>query len=254
MLADGDTLCARADAAGARLSPSVVPRRGAAAVGSLLAPRTLMVVATEITPRHSPAAAAATIVQRERERRRERVELSCSSSGSRLATTGASLGGGSDSTTGASDSADGAGATDHALCATGGREAGGSATNGGGGELRVGMARRVTFSLKLIGAGSLGGGGGKKLERATGMSLDSGLSPPRTTTACRGGGFKPGRAMKPPRGVIHSRDGTGPEGAGLSSSGGSLERMANDSTRFCRDFWPRATKVAVSPTSCVRIG
>jgi hypothetical protein len=55
------------------------------------------------------------------------------------------------------------------------------------------------------------------LGRATGICSDSGASPPRTTTACRGGGFNPGRAMKPPRGVRVSLDHTGPESCELSS-------------------------------------
>lgn len=77
----------------------------------------------------------------------------------------------------------------------------------------VGIARCVTFSLALIGALSTGAGGGK-LERATGMSLEIGASPPRTTTAWRGGGLSPGRAMNPPRGVIASLEIAAPDSGG----------------------------------------
>jgi len=72
----------------------------------------------------------------------------------------------------------------------------------------VGIARKVAFSLTLgdagVGAGSDTGGGGGALERKRGMCSVWGASPPRTTTAWRGGDFKPGRAMKPPRGVMAS--------------------------------------------------
>lgn len=77
----------------------------------------------------------------------------------------------------------------------------------------LGIARCVIFSLALIGALSTGGGGGK-LERATGMSFEIGASPPRTTTAWRGGGLSPGRAMKPPRGVIASLEMAAPDSGG----------------------------------------
>lgn len=84
----------------------------------------------------------------------------------------------------------------------------------------VGIARNVIFSLTLGGPGScLGsdaGGGGGMLERKSGMCSDWGASPPRTTTACRGGDFKPGRAMKPPRGVMASPE----SGESIESSSG----------------------------------
>ena len=144
---------------------------------------------TDANPSSKPAPAAATIVQREPRARRD---TGASASGSRtLATTAASLGGGSDSTTGGTE-------------ATGGR-------------LGVGIARSVIFSLALGGGGTLdAGAAGRKLERATGMSSHVGASPPRTTTAWRGGVFRPGRAMKPPRGVSASSDAGGAES---SSSG-----------------------------------
>ena len=92
-------------------------------------------------------------------------------------TTGASLGGGTDSIR--------AGIGGAATAGGGGNISGASSTVGSSrsmlGGLGIGMARSVTFSLKLIGTGSLGGGG--KLERAMGISLESGASPPRTTTA-----------------------------------------------------------------------
>jgi hypothetical protein len=111
----------------------------------------------------------------------------------KLATSGASLGGGSDSST---------------------RDNGMPAAAAGGLD-GVGIARKVIFSLASTGAGSFGGGGGT-LERASGISSWTGASPPRTTTAWRGGVFKPGRAMKPPRGVAAS-----PENAGAESNGSS---------------------------------
>lgn len=109
--------------------------------------------ATEAKPSSKPAVAAATIIQREPRPRRD-VEARV------LATTAASLGGGSEST-------------------TAGRE---GASSPAGGGLGVGIARSVIFSLALTGAGTLAGGGGQ-LERARGMSSDSGALPPRTTTA-----------------------------------------------------------------------
>ena len=113
----------------------------------------------------SPAAAAATIVQRELLGR-------CGAGGGKLATSGASLsgpwlGGGDGSV---ADSA--AGASDSEACTT-------DEMRGGVG---VGMARSVTFSALLGTTGSLGGGGGR-LERRRGMSSDSGASPPRPTVA-----------------------------------------------------------------------
>lgn len=119
-------------------------------------------------------------------------------------TVGASLGGGADSSTGGNMVVE----ADAALTGTSSntmdamRGVMGTATGGVG----VGMARSVIFSLKLTGGSSLAGGGGGKLERATGMCSDNGASPPRTTTAWRGGGLSPGLAMKPPRGVIASRE------------------------------------------------
>ena len=162
----------------------------------------MTLAATEAKPRMSPAAAAATIVQRDREGRGG----SAASSG--LVTNGASLrgarlegawlGGGSESLT------------------TGTELASATSTWGAGG-VGVGMARKVIFSFALGTAGSLAGGGGGTLERSTGMCSDTGASPPRTTTACRGGDFSPGRAMKPPRGVSASAD-TGADSSRFSSS------------------------------------
>lgn len=131
-----------------------------------------VLAATETKPKIKPAAPAAKIVQREPPRRDTGASLD---EGAMLETVGASLGGGADSNTG-----------------RGGTKTPRSASLGGGssnttdemrGSLGVGMARSVIFSLMLIGAGSLGGGGGGKLERATGISPESGASPPRTTTA-----------------------------------------------------------------------
>ncbi|MES1182431.1 MAG: hypothetical protein ABUL60_01380 [Myxococcales bacterium] len=164
--------------------------------------------ATDTKPSKSPAAAAATIVQREPIGRAARGAVDGSSelvtngaslSGARL--EGAMLGGGSDSSAGGAK--------------VGG--SGGSAVTAGAGGVGVGIARNVIFSL-ADGTGSLTGGGGGKLERRSGMCSDSGASPPRTTTAWRGGDFKPGRAMNPPRGVMASAD-TGADSKESSSGG-----------------------------------
>jgi hypothetical protein len=176
---------------------SVAARGGCAA-----APDPLSFAATEARPRISPAAAAATIVQREPVGR-------CDGGGfddvsSALVTSGASLSGAR------LDGAVLGGASESMAMAA---ELDGTSAWGAGG---VGMARNVIFSFALGGAGSFGGGGGM-LERSSGMCSDSGASPPRTTTACRGGDFKPGRAMKPPRGVMASAE-TGAESSGSSSS------------------------------------
>lgn len=114
--------------------------------------------ATDTKPRLSPAAAAATIVQRDPAPRRE---TGAPDDSRELATNGASLGGGTDSIT------------------RGSASTGASAFGVGG----VGIARSVVFSLTRKDAGSLGGGGGGKLERAIGIASESGASPPRTTTA-----------------------------------------------------------------------
>ena len=192
-LAGAGLATAGSGAAGRALS--VGARAGCAA-----APGAYTRAATEANPNRSPAAAAATIVQRERRGRSDSGALDVSET---LDTNGASLsgallGGGNESMTGRTKLTDDAAA----LLLTG-----------------VGLARSVTFSLALGGAGSLSGagGGGGMLERKSGMCSDWGASPPRTTTAWRGGDFRPGRAMKPPRGVMAS-----PESgeSNWSSSGG----------------------------------
>src|SRR4051812_27759522 len=127
-----------------------------------------MRAATEAKPSNKPAAAATTIAQREP--RPFRSPRPLGTDNSTLATTAASLGGGNDSVTFGKDEASGA----------------------VGAGLGVGIARSVIFSLALGGGGTLGGGGGGKLERASGISSDCGASPPRTTTAWRGGVFNPG--------------------------------------------------------------
>jgi hypothetical protein len=152
------------------------------------------------------------MVSRERAARRERGTEELRSS--TLATTGASLGGGTDSRT-AGNLAGSAGTV--AAAATRVDAAARAMTCA---ERGVGIARSVIFSLRLSGGGKLGGAGGK-LERAIGISSESGASPPRTTTACRGGAFNPGRAMKPPRGVS-----TSPDEIGLAS-GGSFSDESN---------------------------
>lgn len=116
-----------------------------------------MRAATVTNPNSKPATAAATIIQREPRPRRGVRVLDPRA----LATTAPSLGGGSESTTAGRVGASGA----------------------AGGGLGVGIARSVIFSLALGGGGTLGGDGGGKLERARGMSSDSGALPPRTTTA-----------------------------------------------------------------------
>jgi len=162
--------------------------------------------ATDTKPSKSPAAAAATIVQREPIGRAARGAVDGSSE---LVTNGASLSGAR---------LDGAMLDGGSDSRAGGANVGGSAVTAGAGGVGVGIARKVIFSL-ADGTGSLTGGGGGKLERRTGMCSDSGASPPRTTTAWRGGGFKPGRAMNPPRGVMASAD-TGADSNESSSSGG----------------------------------
>lgn len=138
----------------------------AAGDGCAAAPGAYTRAATEAKPSTRPAAAAATIVQRERPGRCDPGPLDVSDARETLDTYGASLsgawlGGGADSMTGGTDLRGCA----LALLLTG-----------------VGMARNVTFSLALSGAGSDGGGGGM-LERNRGMCSDWGASPPRTTTA-----------------------------------------------------------------------
>ena len=131
-------------------------------------------MATEARPKNNPAAPAATMGRREARGLGRRWLLGGSL---QLVTTGASLGGGTDSSTAGA----GAGRTRRG----GGNISGASSAAYDGdsilGSFGVGIARSVTLSLKLTGAGSLGGGG--RLERATGMSLETGASPPRTTTA-----------------------------------------------------------------------
>jgi hypothetical protein len=125
-------------------------------------------VATEAKPSTSPAAAAATIVQRDRRGRSDSALLAVSETldtyGASL--SGALLGGGNDSTTRGTDF----GGAQAALLLTG-----------------VGIARSVIFSLAVGGSGSRSGsgssGGGGMLERKRGMCSDCGASPPRTTTA-----------------------------------------------------------------------
>lgn len=107
------------------------------------------------------------MVQRERAARRDDGDAE----GGTLCTTGMSLGGGKDSVAGGGDegSAVRAWSLRSLACATATGDA----------------ARRfgnVTFSLRLSGGTLLGGGGGK-LPRATGISSVGGASPPRTTTA-----------------------------------------------------------------------
>lgn len=211
-----------------------------------------MRVATVAKPSTKPAAAAAAIGHSEvRERRDE--------GGSRsraLLTSGASLGGGRDSSACSRASSPGKALAMVIFCSRSRRAVSAtcgasSATAGGAGVLGRGMARAVIFSLGLSGAGSLGGGGGT-LGRATGMSSLSGASPTRTTTACRGGVFKPGRAMKPPRGVTASLDGGGSVKRELRSCESLLLIGALDS-HFCRGFLPLARKVADLPTFCAFI-
>jgi hypothetical protein len=151
-------------------------------------------LATDATPSNKPAAAASAIVKFELRLRLR--ELCTTEPGARslAAISGASLSG-------------------PWLC--GGSLGGATDATAGGGRLGAGIARNVIFSLALIGAGSLGGGGGT-LGRASGMSSVMGASPTRTTTACRGGTFKPGLAMKPPRGVSALRDDREPRSSGES--------------------------------------
>lgn len=185
--------------------------------------------AIDASPKSKPSAAAAAIVQLEpARRRRELGPLECG--GHTLAASGASL--------------SGARLTGASLDAASWRTVGGAA-------LGVGMARSVIFSLALTGPASLSavsfGAAGATLERASGISSDSGASPSRTTTACRGAAFKPGRAINPPRGVTASRDSGGPGSAtSLSSSRRSL--LMKPCFRFCRDFGRQARNVADLPT------
>jgi hypothetical protein len=136
--------------------------------GCSAAPGAYTRAATEAKPNTSPAAAAATIVQRERTGRCDSGSFAVSDTldtyGASL--SGALLGGGNDSSTRGTDLAGGA----HALLLTG-----------------VGIARNVIFSFAVgtadWGCGSSSGGGGGMLERKRGICSDCGASPPRTTTA-----------------------------------------------------------------------
>ena len=173
-------------------------------------------IATDAKPKINPAAAAATIVQREPVRR----DRGAADSGPFVcATNGASLGGGDDSIT-ATPMLESVRmfALVFALvpaCTLVRLVPAPRASRVPG----RAIVRSVICSLALSGAGStLAGGGGGTLERASGMCSDSGTSPTRTTTACRGGAFNPGRAMKPPRGVWASRENAGSESGDFSSS------------------------------------
>jgi hypothetical protein len=133
-------------------------------------------MATEPRPSAMPAAAASVTALPELREARP-----CADSSRTLATTGMSLGGGSDSN--ATGLGAGAGTEAGAAAEAGGGTDGGAAATSGAG-LGVGMHRTVSFSSWLSRAltGGRKGGGGL-LPRASGISFGAGASPPRTTTA-----------------------------------------------------------------------
>jgi hypothetical protein len=171
------------------------------------------VVATDATPSNKPIAAAATTAQPDRRLNPGVLGVAPRT----LVATGESLGGGTEPML---RGAHAAGAESGGGGSVSSRGVTGSGRSNVG---SFGIAGIVTLSQAARGAGSLGrgsatGAGGGQLERATGISPVGSALPPRTTTACRGGFFKPGRAMKPPRGVSTAREATGSKSDELSSS------------------------------------